>query len=112
MGQSEQSEVEPWRSGVVHRYRSLSVPIIGDLSCAQRDATALDGLFADTLGGNSRLLTDADAIRSAVEFELAALANCGAEDTVGIGFSRHGSEMSRAMENCPLGAMRDCPLLG
>ncbi|WP_050631758.1 DEAD/DEAH box helicase [Bradyrhizobium viridifuturi] len=73
----------------IDRYRS---PAIGDLSCARRDATALDALFADTLGGNSRLLTDADATRSAIESEFAALADCSADDTVVIGFSGHGSE--------------------
>ena len=73
----------------IDRYRS---PAIGDLSCARRDAAALDALFADTLGGNSRLLTDADATRSAIESEFAALADCSAEDTVVIGFSGHGSE--------------------
>lgn len=73
----------------IDRYRS---PTIGDLSCARRDATALDALFADTLGGNSRLLTDADATRSAIESQFAALADCSVEDTVIIGFSGHGSE--------------------
>jgi helicase len=73
----------------IDRYRS---PAIGDLSCARRDATALDALFADTLGGTSRLLTDADATRSAIEAEFASLADCDAEDTVVIAFSGHGSE--------------------
>jgi replicative superfamily II helicase len=73
----------------IDRYRS---PTIGDLSCARRDAMALDALFADTLGGTSRLLTDADATRSAIEAEFDSLANCDAEDTVVIAFSGHGSE--------------------
>ncbi|WP_426434044.1 DEAD/DEAH box helicase [Bradyrhizobium genosp. P] len=73
----------------IDRYRS---PAIGELSCARRDATALDALFADTLGGNSRLLTDADATRAAIESEFASLADCDGDDTVVIGFSGHGSE--------------------
>lgn len=67
-------------------------PAVSDLSCARRDATALDALFADTLGGSSRLLTDGDATRARIEVEFAALADCDPEDTVVIGFSGHGSE--------------------
>jgi replicative superfamily II helicase len=73
----------------IDRYQS---PAIGDLSCARRDAMALDALFADTLGGNSRLLTDADATRACIEAEFSALAYCDPGDTVVIGFSGHGSE--------------------
>jgi helicase len=38
-------------------------PAIGELSCACRDAIALEALFTDTLGGRSVLLTDGDATR-------------------------------------------------
>ena len=48
----------------IDRYRSLA---IGDLSCARRDATALDALFADTLGGKARsLLRTAHAMRASL----------------------------------------------
>jgi ATP-dependent DNA helicase len=73
----------------VDRYES---PAISDLSCARRDATTLDALFSDTLGGASRLLTEDRATRANIEAEFAALAGCDPEDTVVIGFSGHGSE--------------------
>ncbi|GEC15440.1 DEAD/DEAH box helicase [Nitrobacter winogradskyi] len=73
----------------IDRYES---PTISDLSCARRDATTLDALFADTLGGASRLLTEDQATRANIEAEFAALAGCDPEDTVVIGFSGHGSE--------------------
>ncbi len=73
----------------VDRYQS---PDIRDLSCAARDATALDALFSDTLGGPTVLLTDHDATLSRIEVELDKLTQCDAEDTVVIAFSGHGSE--------------------
>ncbi|MBB3427937.1 replicative superfamily II helicase [Rhizobium sp. BK312] len=73
----------------IDRYQS---PDIRDLSCAARDATALEALFADTLGGPTVLLTDQDAILSEIEAELEKLSQCGADDTVVIAFSGHGSE--------------------
>ncbi|MBX4993157.1 replicative superfamily II helicase [Rhizobium binae] len=73
----------------VDRYQS---PDIGDLSCAARDATALDALFSDTLGGPTVLLADQDATLSRIEFELDKLTQCDAEDTVVIAFSGHGSQ--------------------
>jgi helicase len=73
----------------IDRYWS---PAIGDLNCARRDATALDALFRDTLGGASKLLTDAEATRQRIEAEFSALAGCDPDDTVVIGFSGHGSE--------------------
>jgi helicase len=73
----------------VDRYES---PAIGELSCARRDAMALNALFTDTLGGVSTLLTDAEATRQRIEAEFAALAGCDPDDTVIIGFSGHGSE--------------------
>jgi helicase len=45
---------------------------IGELSCARRDAVALEALFADTLGGSSILLTDADATRERIAIEFRA----------------------------------------
>ena len=73
----------------IDRYRSAD---INELSCARRDAVALDALFADTLGGVTVLLTDAEATRERIAMEFAALANCAPDDTVVIGFSGHGSE--------------------
>lgn len=73
----------------IDRYVS---PLINELSCARRDAVALEALFTDTLGGHSTLLTDVDATRGSIEAEFAALANCAPDDTVVIAFSGHGSE--------------------
>ncbi len=73
----------------VDRYQS---PDIRDLSCAARYATALDALFADTLGGPTVLLTDHDATLSRIETELETISQCDADDTVVIAFSGHGSE--------------------
>jgi replicative superfamily II helicase len=65
---------------------------IDELSCARRDAVALEALFSDTLGGTTILLIDGDATRQRIEAEFAALAACHADDTVVIAFSGHGSE--------------------
>lgn len=73
----------------IDRYQS---PDIRDLSCAVRDATALEATFADTLGGQTVLLTDHDATLARVETEFEALSQCDPEDTVVIAFSGHGSE--------------------
>ena len=73
----------------IDRYQS---PDINELSCARRDAIALEALFADTLGGATVLLTDQDATRERIAAEFAALEYCDADDTVVIGFSGHGSE--------------------
>ena len=74
----------------IDRYTS---PQVNWLSCARRDAVALEALFADTLGGGATtLLTDADATRQRIEAEFAALGECETEDMVVIAFSGHGSE--------------------
>ncbi len=73
----------------IDRFRS---PEIRDLSCAARDAIALEATFADTLGGETVLLTDQEATLSRIETELEALTECDADDTVVIAFSGHGSE--------------------
>lgn len=73
----------------IDRYLS---PGIDELTCARRDAVALDALFSDTLGGSTELLADADATRSRIEAAFASLATCDPGDTVVIGFSGHGSE--------------------
>jgi helicase len=73
----------------IDRYES---PDIDELSCARRDAVALEALFADTLGGTTVLLTDQDATRERIAGEFAELENCDAADTVVISYSGHGSE--------------------
>lgn len=73
----------------IDRYVSAG---IDELTCARRDAIALEALFFDTLGGSTVLLTDADATRSGLEGAFADLAGCDPEDTVVIAFSGHGSE--------------------
>jgi helicase len=67
-------------------------PGIDELTCARRDATALEALFADTLGGRTVLLTDQDATRDRIAAEFAELDACQPDDTVVIAFSGHGSE--------------------
>jgi helicase len=73
----------------IDRYRS---PHINWLSCARRDAIALEALFGDTMGGTTTLLADEDATRHGILSTLAALSDCDPEDTVVITFSGHGSE--------------------
>ncbi|WP_171521449.1 DEAD/DEAH box helicase [Ensifer canadensis] len=73
----------------IDRYLS---PDIRDLSCAARDATALEAMFADTLGGQTVLLTDQEATLARVESELERLSQCDVDDTVVVAFSGHGSE--------------------
>ena len=73
----------------IDRYVST---LVDELSYARRDAIALEALFADTLDGETVLLTDADATRWRTEVEFAALASCSPDDTVVIAFSGHGSE--------------------
>jgi helicase len=73
----------------IDRYVSTG---IDELTCARRDAIALEALFSDTLGGSTALLTDADATRQQIEAAFANLAACDPDDTVVIAFSGHGSE--------------------
>jgi len=72
----------------IDRYAS---PSINWLSCAKRDAVALHSLFTDTLGGNTKLLTDNEATRSAIEEEFKNLAQCKEDDVVVVSFSGHGT---------------------
>lgn len=72
----------------IDRYAS---PEIAELTCARRDAVALEALFADALLGETVLLTDAEATRSRIETELERLTSCAPEDVVVISFSGHGS---------------------
>jgi helicase len=73
----------------VDRYQS---PYINWLSCARRDAVALEALFADTVGGTTTLLVDENATRAGIQSAFDALASCSPDDTVVISFSGHGSE--------------------
>jgi helicase len=63
----------------IDRYQSSD---INELSCARRDAVALEALFFDTLGGTTVLLTDQDATRGRIAAEFEALQYCDPEDTV------------------------------
>ncbi|MCG8387137.1 MAG: DEAD/DEAH box helicase, partial [Cytophagales bacterium] len=73
----------------IDRYASEKVPW---LSCAVRDAEALYALFTDTLGGDTKLLTDSAGTKARIEEELQALSVCDVDDAVVISFSGHGSE--------------------
>jgi replicative superfamily II helicase len=73
----------------IDRYAS---PSIGWLTCARRDAVALEALFADTLGGRTTLLADENATRAGIEDAFRHLEACDPDDTVVIGFSGHGSD--------------------
>ena len=73
----------------IDRYRA---PEINELSCAKRDAVALEALFSDTLGGRTVLLSDQDATRARIEAEFLSLRDTSPDDTVVVAFSGHGSE--------------------
>ena len=73
----------------IDRYVS---PHINWLSCARRDAVALEALFSDTLDGKTALLADKDATRTSIEAAFQRLADCDPDDVVVISFSGHGSE--------------------
>jgi helicase len=65
------------------------------LSCAVADATALATLFEDTLDGDVRLVTDAEAGVGRIRQELADLQSAAPDDLVVISFSGHGTEDHR-----------------
>jgi helicase len=73
----------------VDRYAS---PGINWLSCARRDARALHGLFADSMGGENALLTDEQATVAAIRNEFEKLMAAEPDDVVVIAFSGHGTE--------------------
>jgi replicative superfamily II helicase len=68
-----------------------SSKLINELSFARRDAVAMHALFTDTLGGDTKLLTDEEATRAAIEEELGRLTTCSKDDVVVISFSGHGA---------------------
>jgi helicase len=88
----------------IDRYVS---PDVDELTCARRDAVALEALFSDTLGETTVLLTDAEATRQRIEAEFTALASCEPDDTVVIAFSGHGSETHELVTHD--GAVSDLP---
>jgi helicase len=68
-------------------------PLIGDLTCSARDARALYGLFADSLGqDHCVLLTNGGATRDTLLGALDVLAGADPSDLVFIHFSGHGSD--------------------
>ena len=71
------------------RYAS---PEVNWLTCATRDARALHALFTDALGGETLLLTDAQATTEAIRESFARLATSDQDDVVVIAFSGHGTE--------------------
>ncbi len=72
----------------VDRYAS---PDIGWLSCARRDAVALDALFRDTLGEGGQLLVDEVATTKNIQGALTDLESCDPDDVVVLFFSGHGA---------------------
>jgi replicative superfamily II helicase len=83
----------------VGRFRGLFIgidkyasPDISELRCAERDARALQALFADTLGDGGKLVCGPDATRVAIEAYFSELAGSDIDDVVVIAFSGHGSE--------------------
>ena len=73
----------------IDRYAS---PGIDWLSCARRDATALHGLFTDSMGGETVLLTDEEATSAAIAEEFRKLTAAAPDDVAVVAFSGHGSE--------------------
>lgn len=74
----------------INRYRSIDVR---NLASAVRDAQALHALFTDNLGGDTTLVTDADATTTRLRDELVRLARESSDDdVVVISFSGHGSD--------------------
>ncbi len=62
------------------------------LTCAERDARALHALFADNLGGSTKILVGGDATQDAIREQFEGLAGCAPDDTVVASFSGHGTK--------------------
>ncbi len=74
----------------INRYQARSVRRLASAVC---DATALQAIFSDNLGGTSTLLVDAAATRSAIVTALDDLrTRSRPEDVVVVAFSGHGSD--------------------
>lgn len=74
----------------IDRYQSADVR---NLASAVRDAAALHALFADNLGGETKLIVDEEATADRLRDELRNLADaCHEDDAVVITFSGHGSD--------------------
>ena len=81
----------------IDKHLDASIP---DLCCSTRDAQALHALFCDTFGtGDSVLLTNRQATRSAILDSITELSNSHPEDIVVIGFSGHGSDLHHLITN-------------
>jgi helicase len=81
-------------------------PGVNWLSCARRDAAALHGLFTDSMGGETVLLTDEQATRAAVEEEFRRLEGAAPDDdVVVVAFSGHGSETPLALSRSDPGLL-------
>jgi helicase len=63
----------------IDRYAS---PGIAWLGCARRDAVALHGLFTDSMGGETVLLTDERATLAAIQEEFRNLEAAAPDDVV------------------------------
>lgn len=72
----------------VDRYQS---PDVSWLSCAARDARALQAIFEDTFGQGGELLLDEDATLEAIRGQLAQLEGADRDDVVVVFFSGHGA---------------------
>lgn len=72
----------------VDRYQS---PDVSWLSCAGRDARALQALFEDTLGEGGALLLDEEATLAEIREQLADLEGADPDDVVVVFFSGHGA---------------------
>src|SRR5260370_37646031 len=66
--------------------------VMEGLGGARRDAAALHGLFTDSMGGETILLTDEQATRSAIQEEFRRLETAATHDVIVVAFSGHGSE--------------------
>jgi helicase len=91
----------------IDRYASVD---INWLSCARRDATALHAIFADTLGGESSLITDDQATKDGLRLALERLSACDPNDVVVIGFSGHGTPTHDRARHLRLGRKFNCVL--
>jgi len=80
----------------IDRYAS---PDVNWLSCARRDAIALHARFADTLGPGGELLTDEQAMRTALVERLERFADSDPDDVVVIAFSGQGTTTHELVTN-------------
>jgi replicative superfamily II helicase len=70
-------------------------PPVNRLTCAAADAVALSALFDDTVDGDLRCVTDAEATRAGLAAEFAHLEQAAEDDVVIVSFSGHGTDDHR-----------------